>query len=281
MTLTHRPLSPGSIRQVHAIIRGALGQAVKWEWVDRNVALLASPPKLRRQPVRPPTVATVLLLMAAAEEEDRDLGMAVRLAAATGARRGELCALRWSDVDLDAGVVRIARAVVEVRGKGTIAKSTKSYAERSVSLDDSTVEALKEFQLFQEERAAEYPLGRCDDPRSVTGDFWPNVRHDAFILSRSPFGWRPWTPSNLSATWAAHCKRHGAAGIRLHDLRHFSVTTLLDAGVPLHAVSARHGHSSASTTSDIYGHPVDGRDRQAANLMGRALNPAPLVSTDG
>lgn len=243
------PLSPASVRQIHAIIRGALGQAVKWEWIDRNVALLASPPKLRRQPIRPPTAQVIGVLLAKAETDDPTLALAVRLAVATGARRGELCALRWSDVDLEAGVVHIARAVVEVTGRGSVVKAPKSYADRWVSIDAGTVAALHKHRANASQSS------------------------DAYILSRHPSGSRPWTPSNLTAHWINLCKAAGAPGIRFHDLRHFSVSHLLDAGISLPAVAARHGHRDANVTLGIYGHAIDERDRQAADLMGRALNP--------
>jgi integrase len=256
--LTAADLSAGSVRQVHAILRGALNQAKRWKWISENPAVDASPPPLRRQPVKPPTLAAVRLLIAKAGETDPDLSVAVRLAAATGARRGELCALRWTDVDLDTGHIRINRSIAEVKGRGSIVKATKSYAERTVAIDSDTVGALKLWRDAQAERAGTAHLEMAADP---------------YILSRSPTGVRPWTPSNLSAAWAALCKANGSKGVRFHDLRHFSVTNLLDAGLPVAVVAQRHGHRDANVTLGVYGHPVDGRDRLAADTIGRALNP--------
>ena len=251
-------LAPGTVRQCHAILRGALEQAKRWRWVPSNVALEASPPAMRRRPVRPPTFAAVQMLAAAADRCDPELATAAVLAVMTGARRGELCALRRSAVDLDLGRILIRYSVAEVRGEGSIVKDTKTHAERVVAVDADTVAMLKLHFERQEERAriAEVTL----DP-------------DPYVLSRSFRCDRPWTPSNLSAAWAALCRANGAAGVRFHDLRHFSVTALLDAGVPLPVVAKRHGHLDGNVTLGIYGHAVDGRDEAAAQVIRRTLNP--------
>jgi integrase len=100
-----RPLSPATARQAHAVLRRALVQAERWGWITRNPAALASPPKLTRHEIRPPSAADADRILRAAHDESAELGLAVWLAAVTGARRGELCGIQWSDVDLDAGSV--------------------------------------------------------------------------------------------------------------------------------------------------------------------------------
>src|SRR6266545_4254079 len=89
------PLAPSSVRQVHAIMRQALNQAVKWGWLPSNPATLASPPKATPQEPEPPSPEQVARLLNAAWAKDEDFGMLLWLAMTTGARRGELCALRW------------------------------------------------------------------------------------------------------------------------------------------------------------------------------------------
>jgi integrase len=88
-----------TVRQAHAIMSGALGQAVKWSWVPTNVARSASPPAVQGRRVSVLTTAQVRAILAAAEERDPILARMVMLAALTGARRGEICALRWCDVN--------------------------------------------------------------------------------------------------------------------------------------------------------------------------------------
>ena len=89
-----RGLSPSSVRQVHAVLRGALGQAVRWGWIPTNPAATASPPKRRPREITPPAMADTRDLLAAADEHDPEFGALLRFLAATGARRGEACELR-------------------------------------------------------------------------------------------------------------------------------------------------------------------------------------------
>jgi integrase len=97
-----RPMAPATVRQVHAILRRALDQAARWGWIPANPAALASPPRLGSAEIRPPTPEEVSRLLETAYEADPDFAVLLWLAATTGARRGELCALRWGSIDLEA-----------------------------------------------------------------------------------------------------------------------------------------------------------------------------------
>jgi integrase len=99
-------LAPASARQVHAILRRALVHAERWGWINRNPAALASPPKLGRREMQPPSAEQVRRILEAAREDDDNLSLAIWLAAITGARRGELCGLRWADLDGESFVIR-------------------------------------------------------------------------------------------------------------------------------------------------------------------------------
>lgn len=248
-------LSATSVHQVHAICHRALEQAVKWGWLETNPAGRTTPPKVRRKGIKPPTVAAVIALMRAAEETSADLGIAVRLGAGLGARRGEICALRWSDVDFDAGVIRIARSIAVGNGQ-LIEKETKTYAERELHVDDVTLKALLAHRDLCAGRAAEAGV---------------ELHRDGFVLSREPSGRVPWHPDTITGAWGRLCRQQGAL-VRFHDLRHWSVTTMLDAGVPVPVVAQHHGHRDGTVTLAIYGHPVDARRRLAADAIGRALD---------
>jgi DNA-binding transcriptional regulator YhcF (GntR family) len=97
-----KPMSPKTIRNIHAILSGAFSCAVHWEWIDRNPAASAKPPKARYRPPSSPSPADVGAVITAARESGLELlALYLWLAAITGARRGELCALQWADIDLD------------------------------------------------------------------------------------------------------------------------------------------------------------------------------------
>jgi integrase len=109
-----RPLKASTVHEVHAVLSGALKQAVAWGWIGHNPAKQATAPSVQKADVQPPQAEDAARLLSAAMAEDPELGLFLRLAVVLGARRGELCALRWSDIDLDRGEVLIAGNVVRV-----------------------------------------------------------------------------------------------------------------------------------------------------------------------
>ena len=109
-------LSPATVHKYHCILSAACRQAVKWGWIDDAPTARSTPPRVGRTEMKVPTPAQVSALIKAAEDRDPVLGTAVALAALTGARRGELVALRWSDIDLAKGSVKIARSLTVARG---------------------------------------------------------------------------------------------------------------------------------------------------------------------
>jgi integrase len=231
-------LSPASIRHVHAVIRGALSQALRWGWIPVNPAATASPPKLRRRDIQPPAIADVRTLLEAAEQQDSDGAALLRMLVATGARRGEVCGLQWSDVDMAAGTALIRRSVASVAG-GTVVKDTKTHAARRIALDPDTLAALMRRRKRAESLAH---ACRCEiDP-------------NAFVFSSVPDGSTPLHPDTVTTSFQRLCRRLGLSGVRLHDLRHLHATQLLAAGVPVRTVSGRLGHANAATTLNVYAH---------------------------
>ena len=111
---TERRLRPATVRKIHNTARGALRQAVRWGLVSKNVAVDASPPSVRRTEIRVPSPDEVNKLPVEATEPFATL---LRFAVATGMRRGELCALRWSDVDLHSATIRVRAGLVMAHGR--------------------------------------------------------------------------------------------------------------------------------------------------------------------
>ena len=126
-------LCPATIRHHHAVLRGALGQAVRWEWIPTNPAAGASPPKIRRREITPPALDVTRKLLAAADDHTPEFGALLRVLAATGARRGEVCGLRWSDINWHTNTLSINRSVASIAG-GTIIKDTKTHAARHIPI---------------------------------------------------------------------------------------------------------------------------------------------------
>jgi integrase len=259
-----RGLSPASIRHVHAVLRGALGQAVRWGWIPTNPATNASPPKLRRREITPPPMHATHRLLAAADEYDPDFGAILRVIVATGARRGEVCGLCWSDVDEMASTVTIRRSVASIAG-GTVVKETKTHAARRIAVDPETTEA-----LAQRRDRAEQLAEACRVP----------LKSDGFVFTSEPDGSRPLHPDTITGGFQRLRQGAGLDGVRLHDLRHLHATQLLAAGVPVRTVSGRLGHANAATTLNVYGHFLEASDRQAADVIGGLLAAPPRRRKD-
>lgn len=247
-----KPLAPATVRRIHGILRRALAQGVKWGWIGVNPAAFASPPKVPPSKVDPPDPEQLARLLGRASEESPELACYILVAAATGARRSELVALRWSDVDLNDRTIEISRAIV-IAANGTVEKGTKTHASRRVSLDRQTNASLGE---HREHMAARAEACGVDLPAT------------SFVFSNAPDCMAPWFPASVSRSFKRLCDAEGLKNIRLHDLRHFVATQLLGAGVDVRTVAGRLGHRHAATTLNVYAHFLEQSDREAADVIG-------------
>jgi integrase len=248
---------PATVLRFHTVLRAAFGQAVKWEWIERNPIDRATPPSVQRVELVPPPVVDVLRVMErAAQSKSPDLALIFRLLAATGCRRGEVCGLKWSDLQLDTDKPRVVirRAVLDIARK-RIVQDTKTHAIRSVGLDDGTAELLRRHRA----RAVE-----LTDAAGVAFD------PDDFVFPKKPGSKEPLPPNTVGQAWRRLCHEVGVDA-RLHDLRHLQASLLLDAGEAITTVSARLGHRDSSTTLRIYSHLMPGADQRAAAIVGSAL----------
>jgi integrase len=274
-------LSPATVHKYHSILSAACRQAVKWGWLDRAPTERATPPSLVRKDMTVPTPKQLTALVRGAEGEDPVLGAAVALAALTGCRRGELVALRWSDIDMALGRVRIARSLTVARGEQHTGP-TKTHASRDLALDPIAVEVLRRRWAYMTDLSEQAESAMDPDP---------------FVLSYNANGATPVNPDTLTHGFNRVCVAMEAPALtklrktrpdatradlapgdrwafRFHDLRHFSVTTLIAAGVDVRTVAERHGHARATMTLDRYAHALPERDREAAAVLGKALGPS-------
>ena len=199
---------------------------------------------------------------------DPRLAPLLMLAALTGMRRGELCALRWSDVDLTLGIIEVSRSVVVVVG-GVAEKSTKTDRSRKVALDPVGIALLTAYRAHVDRWVAE------------AGEELPP---DAFVFSPSVRGAVPYRPDNVTSFFIRVRDAVKAPDVRLHDLRHFTATQLIGAGMDIRTVADFLGHSDPSLTLRVYSHAIEERTKAAATIMGQVLSaerkkkPAELTS---
>ncbi|HEX3840814.1 MAG TPA: site-specific integrase [Acidimicrobiales bacterium] len=270
-------LAPATVHKYHSILSAACGHVVKLGWMDRSPTKRATAPSLTRKQMVVPTPEQLTALVKAAGD-DPMIATAVALAALTGVRRGELVALRFSDIDLAKGTVRIARSLTVARGEQHTGP-TKTHQARDLALDPVCLEVLQRRWAYMVDLSE-----RAESPLVA----------DPYVLSYNANAGVPVNPDTLTHGFGALCEAMEAPALkrlrntkpkakrtdlaprerwpfRFHDLRHFSVTILIAAGTDIRTVSERHGHARATMTLDRYAHALPERDREAAGVLGQAL----------
>ncbi|MFD0773763.1 tyrosine-type recombinase/integrase [Streptomonospora algeriensis] len=264
-------LSPRTVEYVHAVLRKAFRDAVEVEQIlpSNPVERAKRPRKRRSEPAAVWTPAQLRVFLTEVASYHR-LHAFFHVAAYTGARRGELLNLRWSDVDLEAGELRISGSASFIDGQ-RVEGTTKSGRARTVAIDAATVAVLKGHRAMQ---AAD---------RDAAGEEWRGDGKHVFTT-----GWgEPIHPDTVSSLMSILIRRYNnpPAGkgeqpaeplppARLHDLRHIHATTLLLAGVPVHVVAARLGHADPSITLRVYAHVIDEQVATVADTFADILRKA-------
>jgi integrase len=169
-------------------------------------------------------------------------------AASSGARRGELCALTWEDVDFANCRLSVSKSLAQTRARGLWVKSTKSGKPRYFPLDDFALEVLAEHREEQERDKARF------------GDAY---RRDLNLVSCQPNGYY-WSPNNIGLRVSQLLAKAGLSGFSLHSLRHSHASIELSNGVPLPVVSQRLGHADSNITLGVYGHALPADVRAAS-----------------
>ena len=245
-------LAPATVHGVHVVLRKALADAEDAGLIPRNPATKAKPPRPQTQGGElrywtPPELRDFLELC-----DGHRLDAAFHLLAMTGARRGEIAGLRWADVDLDGARITIRQSLNTVDAEVYVS-SPKSGRGRTVDLDQSTVEKLREHRNRQLLEKAE-TWGWED-----TGYVF--VKKDGSLLD----------PNTLTRAFRWIVGHSDLPRIRLHDLRHTHASIAVKAGVPIGVVSERLGHASPEFTLHRYAHVMPGMQREAADMIAREV----------
>lgn len=243
-------LSPVSVHHIHATMHRALVHAVRWDLVARNVADLVDPPRVQHREMLVLSQDQVRRLLAASK--DGPLEAVIAVAVSTGLRRGELLALRWRDVDLDAGALRVVGTLQrDYNRKLVISEPKTARSRRQVELSALAVDALRRHRAAQRET------------RLLLEDQWED--HD--LVFPNHLG-KPQDGSHLLlGQFVPLLERTGLPRIRLHDLRHTAATLLLSRGMHPKIVSEMLGHTTVGITLDLYSHVTATMQRQAAAAM--------------
>ncbi|NIK56833.1 tyrosine-type recombinase/integrase [Kribbella shirazensis] len=248
------PLANSSVRAIHFILTAAFKQGLKWGYVGTNVPAMADPPGFDQPEPDPPTPEELTPLMNEAFKS-LDWGLFLWLTMITGSRRGEMCVLRWTDLNAERRRLHIKRAGDQLAGE-VVETTTKRKQHHHVTLDDLTMELL--------ERYRDQCAGQC----KALG---VELSSDAFIFSGSPDFSTALKPNTATQRYRRAAKRHKLRSTRLHSIRHYSATELLSAGVDIKTVQGRIGHTSAATTLKFYVAWTDRADQSAAQVLAQTI----------
>ncbi|HVD04274.1 MAG TPA: site-specific integrase [Candidatus Dormibacteraeota bacterium] len=253
-------LSPRRVEYIRAVLRRALGQAVKWRTLPQNVASLVDPPKVEHRLVAPMTPADAQAVVAAFQGHRLEGLVTVMLG--LGLRLGEALGLKWSEVDLDLRRVSIVATLQRLPDEDgvrqwVLGKPKSSQSNRTFPLPEVVTDALQAERSRQ--RRAQLAAG-------------PAWQETGFVFTGQTG--QPWTQNGALHAFQHQLAVAGIPKMRLHDLRHGCATLLLAKKVPARVVMEILGHSQISMTMNTYSHVVPDLLSDAAEAMDAALRPA-------
>jgi len=275
-------LGERSVLHLHRIIGAALRQGRKWGWVTTNVAEDATAPTPRRTDLSVPSPERVSAMIREASRsgaKNPELAAIVTMAALTGMRRGELCGLRWSDVDWDRSAVTVAQSIWQTpNAMGT--KAPKTHQSRRLLLGEHAMAVLG---------------GRWERATADATLCGASIGDGSYVFSMDPDGARPMRPDSITQAFTRLCRRMEAPALtklqevkpkatradlpagerwdyRLHDLRHYTATQLFAAGLNPKTVADRLGHADPSITLRVYTANTDAQAQAAADSLEAGLD---------
>lgn len=246
-------LSERTVLALHRIIHSALSQAVKWEFIVRNVAEAVEPPKAKKYQANFLDDKQTEELIRKAQ--NTDIYIPIMLAIYTGARRGEVLGLNWDNVDLEKGTIKIVDNLCTTQN-GLIIKQPKTNSGiRTIAISTSLVKILKKHKLDQMKNKIRLGASYCDNNMVCCYE-------DGHLFN----------PKRFSAKFNEFLEKNDLPIVRFHDLRHSHASLLVKMGVQPKEISARLGHSNIGITMDLYSHIYEETDREVANMFDKLIN---------
>jgi integrase len=247
-------LSARSVHHMHRVLSQALGQALRWGAVNRNVAELVDPPKCDRVEMKTLDVdqATAMIELARGEP----IFIPMLLGVLCGLRRGEICAVRWRNIKLDTGQLSVVASIEESKG-GMREKAPKNGKGRSVALPPMLITELRKHRLQQAEWLLRLGV-------RLTDDHYICMRQDGETV---------W-PTSIARAFRTFLRAHNLPMIRFHDLRHSHASHMLASNVHPKIVQERLGHSTIAITMDTYSHAMPNMQADAAATINAAFQAA-------
>jgi integrase len=244
-----------TVQLIHAVLYSVLKQAVKEGLLGRNPVDAVERPKVEQAEHQILTEEQARQLVIASMGSR--FGMLFYLALMTGIREGELLGLKWSDVDWSTGLLHVQRQLQRIKNQGLVLVPPKTKAgKRDVKLGQGTLDRLAVHRERQELEKTE--MGERWEENEL---IFPNTLGKPMVVER------------MYEAFKQLLQENGLPDIRFHDLRHTSLSYLLDMGTSVNTVQQRAGHSKASVTTDVYGHAVAHSQDEAAQKLEERFTP--------
>lgn len=251
--------APRTVRHIRAVLRKALNDAVRADLLWRNVAALASAPLVPSHRLDPMSQDEALAILAVTASTR--IGAVVATALFTGLRQGEILGLRWVDIDLDRGRLRVAGALQHFGGRFRLVEPKSASSRRTIPVPPPLVPILRSRRAVQAEA------------RLVAGSAWD--KSIPGLVFTSTLG-HPLHGVSVTQEFQSVCARARLPRRRFHDLRHGTATLLLAAGVDLKTISTLLGHSTITLTANTYAGVVPALTADAMERLGALLTPVSL-----
>lgn len=259
-------LSGNSARHYHRLLSSVFNTAVRWQLLQDNPCARVDPPKVETPEVQYLDESGIAKLLAALPDAPTQYNVLVQLALFTGCRRGELCGLRWSDIDLPAGLLAVNRTLEPVEGKGLLFSTPKTKKScRVIKLDENAVQLLRDYQQWQLREKLRVGSKWARKVR-ILGK---TVGNDLLFTK---WDGQPIDPNSVTSWFPRFLREHDLPPVRFHSLRHSNAALLIAAHVPVTTVAGRLGHAQVSTTTNIYAGFIRSSDARAADALGEAFS---------
>ena len=258
--MLERGLSNTTVLHLHRLLKEALGHAVKWGIIARNVAEAASPPRPEQKQMPMWDVPTIIDFLELSH--GTRFGHIHEFAVLTGLRRSEICGLKWESVDLEAGSLSVVATLQRIKGHGLVTGTPKTKrSRRTVDLAPETIDLLRTIRGGQMAQQLEY------------GSVWLNT---GYVFT--DFDGSPLAPDWLSKDFCGLVRAHGLPQLTFHGLRHAFATLGLKAGISPKVVSEALGHSSVGITLDIYSHVLPNMQNELSQAVANLLKRKPQTT---
>ena len=255
-------LNGNTVQHYHRMLSSVFTKAVQWGLVPENPCKRAEAPKAEEIDVQALEELDVAKLLNALQDTPTQFSVITQLALFTGARRGEICALRWSDIDLEKGTISINRTVQFIPGTGLVFNPPKTkLSRRCIRIGSDCVELLREYQRYQ--KAERFRIGSAW-VRKVTLENGKVVDNDMLFTK---WDREPMDPDIISTWFPKFLTEHGLPQVHFHSLRHTNASILIAAHAPITTASGRLGHAQTSTTLNYYASAIQSADAAAADTL--------------